>query len=101
MADDQQDTIAFLSDPSSYDGVDRVETLETHISLVFLAGERVYKIKRAVKFPYLDFTTVDRRRQFCEAELRLNQRTAPQLYLETRRIGRGADGQLVWDDQGD
>jgi uncharacterized protein len=101
MTDDQQAIIAFLSDPSSYDGVDRVETLETHISLVFLAGERVYKLKRAVKFPYLDFSTVHRRREFCKAELSLNQRTAPQLYLETRAIVRGPDGRLAWGDQGE
>jgi uncharacterized protein len=101
MADDQQDTIAFLSDPSSYDGVDRVETLETHISLVFLAGERVYKLKRAIKFPYLNFSTIKQRREFCEAELRLNRRTAPRLYLETRAIARGAAGRLAWGDQGE
>jgi len=101
MADDQQETIAFLSDPNSYDGVDRVETLETHISLVFLAGERAYKLKRAVKFPYLDFSSIDRRRDFCEAELRLNRRTAPRLYLETRAIARGADGRLAWGEQGE
>jgi aminoglycoside phosphotransferase family enzyme/predicted kinase len=101
MTDDQQAAVAFLSDPSSYDGVDRVEMLETHISLVFLAGEQVYKLKRAVKFPYLDFTTVDRRRRFCEAELKLNRRTAPQLYLETRAIARRADGRLAWGEPGD
>ena len=101
MTDDQQATIAFLSDPSSYDGVDRVETLETHISRVFLAGEHAYKLKRAVKFPYLDFSTIEQRRAFCKAELKLNQRTAPQLYLETKAIVRGADGQLAWDDKGE
>src|ERR1700722_17214483 len=101
MTDDQQDTIAFLSDPSSYGGGDRVEMLKTHISRVFLAGERVYKLKRAVKFPYLDFSSLDRRREFCEAELVLNQRTAPRLYLETKAIPRGADGRLAWGEQGE
>jgi aminoglycoside phosphotransferase family enzyme/predicted kinase len=101
MADDQHDVIAFLSDPSSYRGVDRVERLETHISLVFLAGDCAYKLKRAVRYPYLDFSTVERRRRFCAAELELNRRTAPQLYRDARPIARGADGRLAWGDKGE
>jgi len=101
MADDQHDVIAFLGDPASYDGVDRVERLKTHISLVFLAGDRAYKLKRVVRYPYLDFSTVERRRQFCEAELRLNRRTAPQLYLDVRPIARGPEGRLAWGDNGE
>jgi uncharacterized protein len=102
MADDQRETIAFLSDPVSYGpGVGGVERHETHISLVFLAGERAYKLKRAVKFPYLDFSTVEHRRQACEEELRLNRRTAPELYLEVRSIVRRADGALAWGERGD
>jgi len=62
MPDDQQDIIAFLSDPSSHGkGVEQVEIIETHISLVFIEGDRAYKLKRAVKYPYLDFSTVERR----------------------------------------
>ena len=93
MSEDQRDVVAFLKDPSSYgEGVDRVEVLETHVSLVFLAGDRVYKLKRAVKFPYLDFSTVELRRQACEAELDLNRRTAPVLYLKVRGLFRSATG---------
>ena len=89
MLDDQQDIIAFLSDPSSYGtGVNRVEIIETHASLLFLAGDRVYKLKRAVKYPYLDFSTAERRKRACEAELTLNRRTATAIYLEIRGIGR-------------
>jgi uncharacterized protein len=95
MPDDQHDVIAFLSDPSSYGkGVERVEIVETHISLVFIAGDRAYKLKRAVKYPYLDFSTVEHRRQACEAELALNCRTAPALYLEVRGIFRTAAGTI-------
>ena len=102
MAEDQHDTIAFLSDPSSYgDGTTDVQRLETHISLVFLAGKRAYKLKRTVVFPYLDFSTVEKRREACAAELALNRRTAPQLYLETRAIARHADGRLGWDGDGE
>jgi uncharacterized protein len=93
MPEDQRDVIEFLSNPSAYGhGVERVDVIETHASLVFLAGERAYKLKRAVKYPYLDFSTVERRRQACEAELALNRRTAPELYLEVRAVGRMPDG---------
>jgi len=55
---------------------------------VFLAGERAYKLKRAVRFPYMDYSTVDLRRQMCAQELVVNRRTAPKLYLEVRPIIR-------------
>src|ERR1700730_1952059 len=97
MPDDQQDVITFLSDPSSYGkGVERVKIIETHISLVFIAGDRAYKLKRAVKYPYLDFSTAERRRQACEAELTLNRRTAPTIYLESRGIGRTPTGGIAF-----
>jgi uncharacterized protein len=95
MADDQRDVIDFLGRPSSYGAaVERVDIIETHASLVFLAGDRAYKLKRAVKYPYLDFSTAERRRVACEAELVLNRRTAPELYLEVRALTRGADGRI-------
>jgi aminoglycoside phosphotransferase family enzyme/predicted kinase len=97
MDDAQRDVIGFLRDPSSYPpGAGPIEIIETHASLVFLAGERAYKLKRAVKYPYLDFSTPERRRAACTAELKLNRRTAPQLYLEVRAISRLPDGVLVW-----
>jgi uncharacterized protein len=93
LSEDQRDVVAFLKIPSSYGpGVDRVEVIETHASLVFIAGDRVFKLKRAVAYPYLDFSTVDLRRRACEAELVLNRRTAPTLYEEVRGLFRGADG---------
>jgi uncharacterized protein len=94
---EQRETIAFLRDPASYPaGAAPIELVETHCSIVFLAGRHAYKLKRAVKYPYLDFSTVARRQAACVAELRLNRRTAPQLYLEVRAISRGADGRLQW-----
>lgn len=93
MADVQRDVIDFLSKPSSYGhGVERVDVIETHASLVFLAGERAYKLKRAVKYPYLDFSTIERRRQACQTELAFNRRTAPGLYLKVRAVVRMPDG---------
>jgi aminoglycoside phosphotransferase family enzyme/predicted kinase len=96
--DAQQDVIAFLRHPASYgldDGV--VEVVETHCSMVFLAGDRAYKLKRAVKYPYLDFSTPALRQAACTAELALNRRTAPELYLEVKAIGRRPDGTVGWD----
>ena len=82
--DDQSAAIAFLSDPASYDTKTSVERMETHASIVFLVGERAYKLKRAVSFSYLDYATVEARKRACESEYRLNLRTAPSLYLAVR-----------------
>ena len=98
----QDEVIAFLRRPASY-GLDdnaAVDTAETHISIVFLAGDGAYKLKRAVKFPYLDFSTPEARRAACEAEVALNRRTAPQLYLEVRTISRQPGGSIGWGDDG-
>jgi aminoglycoside phosphotransferase family enzyme/predicted kinase len=102
LSEDQRDVIAFLKDPSSYGpGVDRVEVVETHASLVFIAGERVFKLKRAVAYPYLDFSTADLRRRACDAELILNRRTSPALYKEVRGLFRGADGAVSFSPTGE
>ncbi len=75
--------IAALAQPGRYPHpLERVELLETHISWVLLAGEFAYKIKKAVDLGFLDFGSLAARRRYCEEELRLNRRTAPQLYLE-------------------
>jgi aminoglycoside phosphotransferase family enzyme/predicted kinase len=93
--------LAFLGRPSSYGpGIDRLERLETHVSVIFLAGDRAYKLKRAVKLPYLDFSTAERRHAACAAELRLNRRTAPSLYLNLRRVGLDATGEVGFVDEG-
>ena len=74
--------VAALTDPAIYPHpVDRVELIETHISWVFLAGERVYKVKKPVDLGFLDFTTLERRRFFCEEEVRLNRRLSHDVYL--------------------
>jgi aminoglycoside phosphotransferase family enzyme/predicted kinase len=87
----QRETVAFLSDPETHGGA-KVETIATHASIVFMAGDRVYKLKRAVAYSYLDFSTVERRRRSCEAELALNRRTAPALYLAVQPVTREAGG---------
>ena len=59
---DQSEVAAFLAHPESF-GVERVARIETHGAMVFLAGEQAYKIKRAVAYPYMDFSTLEKRRQ--------------------------------------
>ena len=67
----QDDVIAFLRNPRSYGlGIDWVDVIDTHISKIFLAGGHVYNLKRAVKFPYLDFSSQEQRHDACPAELR-------------------------------
>ncbi len=92
----QAEAIAFLADPATHGG-HPVKRIDTHAAIVFLTGERAYKLKRAVRLSYLDFSTCERRRAVCEAEVRLNRRTAPELYLGVRAIGRTPGGTLAFD----
>ena len=73
---------------------EKVELVQTHISFVFIAGDLVYKVKKAVDFGFLDFTTTEKRKYFCEEELRLNRRLAPETYLEVAAIGEDAGSAL-------
>ena len=99
MIEDQSAIVDFLAAPSTYGGAS-VERIDTHGSIVFLTGERAYKLKRAVRFDYLDFSTSARRRTSCEAEVRLNRRTAPALYHGVLPVMRHADGSYGLDGQG-
>ena len=94
LTEDQTDVIEFLAAPSA-DGTTTVERIDTHSAIVFLAGERAYKLKRAVRFDYLDFSTVERRRAMCDAEVRLNRRTAPDIYRGVVPITREPGGALA------
>jgi len=100
--DSQRDIFAFLARPDAYGPtVGRVDQVHTHISAVFLAGDRVYKLKRAVALPFVDFTGPETRRRACEAEVALNSRGAPGLYRGVRVITRDADGRLAFDGPGE
>jgi aminoglycoside phosphotransferase family enzyme/predicted kinase len=91
-----------LSRPSAYAHRPRdVELVRTNTSLVFLAGERVYKVKRRVDLGFVDYTTLGRRRFFCEEEVRLNRRLAPGVYLGVVPVARGRDGTLHVDGLGE
>jgi aminoglycoside phosphotransferase family enzyme len=76
----------------------KVELIETHISYVFIAGDIVYKVKKPVKFDFLDFTSLEKRKFYCEEELRLNKRLAPDTYLDVVAISRDAQGNITLDD---
>ncbi len=76
IVDDQKGVVGFIART-----LGDCEVIETHISRIFLSGGRALKMKRAVKLPYVDFSTPQRRLEACEKELRLNSHTAPGLYL--------------------
>ena len=99
ITEDQTAVIPFLAAPATHGGT-RVERIDTHASIVFLAGDRAYKLKRAVRFDYLDFSTCDRRRVLCEAEVRLNRRTAPTLYRGVLAVTRQDDGSYAFGGTG-
>lgn len=101
ITDEQTAAIVFLTDPATHGLTGPVETIETHISHIVLAGERAFKMKRAVKLPYVDFSTPALRLAACEKEVELNSETAPGLYLGVRRLTREADGHLVFDGKGE
>lgn len=95
----QSGAIAFLNCLCA-DAGDDAEPALTHISRVFFAGARVFKLKRAVVKPYLDFSSAERRCKACARELELNRRTAPTLYVAVRAITREAEG-LTFDGPGE
>jgi hypothetical protein len=91
ITEDQSAIIAFLSSI----GDPPVERIDTHAAVVCLSGTRALKLKRAVKFDYLDFSTAARRKEMCEEEVRLNRRTAPELYRGVIAVTREANGSLA------
>ena len=102
-SDDQHEVFAFMADPATHGGAP-VRRIDTHSAAVFLAGDRVFKIKRALRYPFLDFSTLPKRKAACEAELGINRVFAPAIYLGvvpvTREKGGGAlrlggDGETI------
>jgi aminoglycoside phosphotransferase family enzyme len=87
------DKVAFLSGGAAYTGQPGAVTRrETHMSWVFFADDTVYKLKKPVRLPYLDFSTLARREAACRAEVALNQRLAPGVYLGVAPLTQGATG---------
>lgn len=102
---EQADVLAFLGRPESYAGLmqppQRVERVDTHGAAVFLAGEQAFKVKRAVKLAYLDFSMLAARRRLCEREVEINRPGAPEIYLGTIAITRERDGRLELGGEGE
>jgi aminoglycoside phosphotransferase family enzyme len=87
--------VAFLKRPASYpDSPRAVEALETHLAWVFLTDRHAYKLKKPVRYPFLDFTTLAARRSDAEEEVRLNRRLAPAIYLEVVALTADREGRL-------
>jgi len=98
----QEAVFRFLADPGTHGLSEPVERVDTANAVVFLAGADAYKAKRAVRFPFMDLSTLDRRREACEAEIAVNRASAPQIYLSVLPITRqggtfalGGDGEIV------
>lgn len=95
----QAAVVAFLASPRAFGGA-KPARIDTHLSHVFLARDRAYKIKRAVRYDFVDFSTIERRRQACEDEVALNRRTAPNMYLGAVPIYL-ADAGVDWRGDGE
>lgn len=95
-AEQQRAIIQFLCTPAAYGEPDdaSVQVIETHLASVFLVGDKAYKLKRAVKFPFADFTTLEARRQTCVNELQINRRFCPELYIGVAPISRDGGGKI-------
>src|SRR6202166_2883704 len=94
----QEDVFAFLTDPAMHPHVHRIDT---HAASVFLEGDRALKIKRAVRFPFLDYSTLDKRKAACDEEIRINRRFAPQIYHRVVAITLTRDGSFEIDGTGE
>lgn len=94
--DDQRDVIAFLSNPGTFDPApENVTRIDTHGARVFIGAQDVFKIKRAIRYPYMDFSTVAKRYAACAREVEINAPNAPVIYRGLVAITREADGLLA------
>jgi uncharacterized protein len=94
--------VRFLASLDAYPGsTGPVSVEETHMSWVFLVDEQVYKLKKPVCYPFLDFRTIEAREANCRKEVRLNRRLAPEVYLGTVALNFGADGNFAIDGDGE
>jgi aminoglycoside phosphotransferase family enzyme len=85
--------VTFLSQPAAYSPIPKaVKLVQTHISYVFITDELVYKFKKPVDFGFLDFTTLEKRKFYCQQELELNRRLCPSIYLDLVALARKDDG---------
>jgi aminoglycoside phosphotransferase family enzyme/predicted kinase len=99
----QDAVFELLGNPATYrlPAAAKIVRHQTHAAIVFLAGDRAFKVKRAVRYPFLDFSSLDKRKAACEAELTINRKFAPQLYRRVVPITREGDGALALDGNGE
>ena len=96
----QEEIFALLSDPETHAG-QAVRRIDTHAAVVFLAGDRALKVKRAVRFPFLDYSTLAKRKVACDTEIDVNRPFAPGIYRRVTAITREPDGGLALDGDGE
>ncbi|HMN51891.1 MAG TPA: AAA family ATPase [Xanthobacteraceae bacterium] len=96
----QKEILDYLESPASSGGLP-VKRIDTHAASIFLSGTRALKVKRAVRFPYLDYSTLTLRKAACLAEIEINRRFAPELYIGLARVTRESDGSLRIGGQGE
>ena len=97
-----EDKVRFLASPAAYaDAGGKVEVVETHMSFVFLTRARAYKIKKPVRYPFLDYSTLHAREADCRAELTLNRRLAPDVYLDVAPLRLAPNGSLALGGEGE
>lgn len=95
LIDDQSLTIEALSRPEAYASREKkVEVRESNISTVFLIGDKAYKLKRGVKYPYVDYSTAEKRRAACEKELLICRNTAPGLCTGVETVVQDKNGRI-------
>jgi aminoglycoside phosphotransferase family enzyme/predicted kinase len=101
-SDTQETVFRFLADPQTHGLSEPVKRVDTANAVVFLAGPDAYKVKRSVKFPFMDLSTLDKRREACEAEIAVNRASAPSIYLtalpimrQGRTLALGGNGEVV------
>jgi hypothetical protein len=96
--DPQAEVLAFLGDPVTHGMMfadEEVKRIDTHASVIFLAGNQAFKVKRRVRYPFLDYSTLEKRKAACEAELAVNRAFAPELYRGVVPITREGNGELA------
>lgn len=94
----QEKVFAFLTDPAAHPHVHRIDT---HAASVFLEDKRALKVKRAVRFPFLDYSTLEKRKAACDAEIKINRQFAPQIYHRVVPITQDSNGSLEIDGKGE
>lgn len=95
----QRSVFDFLGNPATHGGAD-VRRIETHAAVVFLAGDRALKVKRAIQYPFLDYSTLAKRKAACDEEIKINRPSAPQIYQRVVSIRQGLDGSFSIDGDG-